>query len=117
LVRTLCPDCKQPFVLRAKEMDADPRFSALGFQAGATLHRPIGCERCGNTGYRGRVAIFEVLEITETIRRHILSGANDTVIEQAARAEGMTTMVEDGLSRCHKGITTLDEVMRVAVLQ
>jgi general secretion pathway protein E len=117
LVRTLCPDCKQPFVLRSKDLDADPRFSALGFKIGATLHQAVGCERCGHTGYRGRVAIFEVLEVTEAIRKLILSGANDTIIEQTARAEGMTTMVEDGLLRCYKGITTVDEVLRVAVWQ
>ncbi len=77
----------------------------------------MGCVRCGNSGYRGRRAIFELLEITEGTRHLILTGADDAIIEKQARTDGMTTMVEDGRQRCLEGLTTVDEVFRVAALR
>lgn len=117
LVRVLCPDCRQASPVTEDRRQRDPRFAALTIEAGTTLYEPVGCERCSHTGYRGRRAIFEVLEITDAVRQHILAGADDTAIEQAARSQGMTTMVEDGRSRCLDGVTSLDEVFRVAALR
>lgn len=117
LVRTLCPDCSRPFVVTPGDAEADPRLLAFGFTPGMNLRAAVGCERCGHSGYRGRSAIFEVLEVTAAIRRLVLAGADDAEIETAAREEGMTTMVEDGRELCLKGMTTIDEVVRVAVLQ
>ena len=108
LVRVLCPDCRQASPVTEDRRQRDPRFAALTIEAGTTLYEPVGCERCSHTGYRGRRAIFEVLEITDAVRQHILAGADDTAIEQAARSQGMTTMVEDGRSRCLDGVTSLD---------
>jgi general secretion pathway protein E len=81
------------------------------------LHRARGCERCGHTGYKGRQAIFEVLEITEAIRREILAGAHERAVEKVALSEGMTTMMEDGRARCLAGLTSVDEIFRVAALR
>jgi general secretion pathway protein E len=117
LVRTLCPDCKRPFTIHRKDLETDARLVALGFDAGDVLHKAVGCERCGQTGYRGRSAIFEVLEVSDALRRLIITGADDAAIEKASRAEAMTTMVEDGRARCVMGLTTVDEVFRVAVMQ
>jgi general secretion pathway protein E len=117
LVRLLCPDCRRPAAMTADRCAGDPRLAALGIEAGAVLHEPAGCERCGQTGYRGRRAIFEVLEMTDAARRLVITNADDVAIERLARSEGMTTMVEDGLARCRAGVTSLDEVFRVAALR
>lgn len=114
LLRVLCSDCKRSYIVGPKELDADPRLIALDIKLGTQLHAATGCDRCGHSGYRGRRAIFEILEITESVRRLILSGADDAAIEKQARAQGMTTMIEDGREKCLAGFTTVDEVFRVA---
>ncbi|HLH10532.1 MAG TPA: GspE/PulE family protein [Methylovirgula sp.] len=114
LLRVLCPDCKRGYAVGSQELDADPRLIALDIKPGTRLHAANGCERCGHSGYRGRRAIFEVLEVTEGVRKLILAGADDAAIEKQARAEGMTTMMEDGREKCLAGLTTVDEVFRVA---
>jgi hypothetical protein len=115
LVRTLCDRCKEPY-----EVDA-ASLSRLGIQHmdrdGLQLYRGVGCDRCHNTGYRGRTGIFEVLEITDRIRPLILTNASDAAIRMAAAEGGMRTMGEDGLKRALAGITTIDEVARVVYLE
>ncbi len=117
LVRTLCLDCRGPFTVGPREAERNPRIVGLGIRPGTSLYEPVGCERCGGTGYRGRRAIFECLEITEAVRRQILTGADDAAIERAGIAEGMATLVEDGKARCLEGLTSVDEVFRVAALR
>lgn len=114
LVRVLCPDCRGESVLDAAMMARDPRYAAAGLSVGARLNQPVGCDRCGGIGYRGRRAIFEVLEITEPLRRMIVAGAGDAEIELAARRDGMATMLEDGLSKARAGVSSVEEVFRVA---
>jgi general secretion pathway protein E len=117
LIRILCPDCKQSYVVDEKQIDTNPRLVALNIPKGAELFAPQGCVRCGHSGYRGRRAIFELLEITEQVRHLILTGADDSAIEKQACKDGMTTMVQDGRERCLEGQTTVDEVFRVAALR
>jgi len=117
LVRTLCLDCRRAFTVGPREAERNPRIVGLGIRPGTALYEPVGCERCGGTGYRGRRAIFECLEITEAVRRQILAGADDAAIERAGIAEGMATLVEDGKARCLEGLTSVDEVFRVAALR
>jgi general secretion pathway protein E len=117
LVRMLCSDCRRADVVRSQDREQNPRLVALRIEAGCTLYEPVGCERCGHTGYRGRRAIFEVLEVTQTVRRLIIAGADDAAIEGASRTDGMTTMVEDGRARCLEGVTSIDEVFRTAVVR
>ncbi len=71
LVRILCDRCKERRTLRASDLSGDPRYQALGFRAGDTIHEPAGCERCGGTGYRGRTGVFEIIEMTDDVRKLI----------------------------------------------
>ena len=76
------------------------------------LHRPKGCGRCADTGYRGRVALYEVLPVTGEIRK--LVDATTDEIFAAAVAGGMTTLRQDGIRLCLEGISSLEEIRRVA---
>jgi general secretion pathway protein E len=117
LVRQLCDRCKAPRPLTADDLAADPRFAALGFQGGEIVHDPKGCERCGGTGYRGRVGIFEILELTEELRSLIGTRADSVTLDTAAVKAGMTTMVDDGIAKCRAGVTSAAEVLRVTAIR
>ena len=78
------------------------------------LYRGKGCDKCGGTGYSGRIGIFEVLDITDKISRMMMETVTDKDIEKVAQEEGMLTMTEDGYLKALEGITTLEEVMRVS---
>ena len=95
----------------------DPRYAALGFKLGETVHDPKGCERCGSIGYRGRVGVFEVLELTEDVRQLIRADTDSSTIDRTAVAAGMTTMIDDGVAKCRAGITSPAEVLRVATIR
>ena len=77
------------------------------------LHKPVGCAACGGIGYKGRLAIIEFLTMTDNIRKQIMKREEAYIIQQQAVAEGMQTMYEDGLIKALKGVTTLEEVLRV----
>jgi general secretion pathway protein E len=113
LVRQLCDRCKTPKPLTDAEMAEDPRLTELGFHAGETLHAPCGCERCGGTGYRGRLGVFEVLELTDQIRALIGEKTDGHKIDQVAIRSGMMTMVGDGVAKCRAGLTSPSELLRV----
>jgi general secretion pathway protein E len=113
LVRLLCEHCKEPHALTAAELTADQRYAALGFAASNTVYRPKGCEWCGFTGFRGRQAAFEVIEVTPAVRRAIGPKTEAADLEEVARREGMTTMADDGVAKCRAGLTTIEEVFRV----
>jgi general secretion pathway protein E len=117
LVRQLCDRCKAPRSLSHRDFAADPRFEALGFRAGETIYEPKGCERCGGTGYRGRVGVFEVLTIDESVRGLINAQTDGNTIDRAAVLAGMTTMVDDGVAKCRAGITSPSEVLRVTTIR
>lgn len=82
-------------------------------QLSLTLFRPKGCKKCGNTGYNGRVGIYEVLEMNETIGAMIVKRASTEEIENQAIADGMVTMGQDGFIKALMGVTTVEEVLRV----
>jgi len=113
LVRVLCEHCKKPRRLSAADVERDQRFLALGFAAGEVVHGPGGCEWCGFSGFRGRQGLFEVMEVTPRVRKAIGPKTEAADLEQIARGEGMTTMIEDGVAKCRAGVTTIDEVFRV----
>jgi general secretion pathway protein E len=117
LVRVLCDRCKVRHRLTATDLDDDPRYSLLGFKAGDHVHRPVGCERCGGTGYRGRNGVFEVLEMTKDVRDLVGASTDSGVIEQAAIGAGMTTMVDDAVAKCRTGMTSAPEVLRVTSIR
>ncbi len=112
LVRRLCSHCREPYEA-LPELAA--RFTKLvPSQEHVQLYRPVGCEHCNDTGYRGRLVIAEVLLMTDQIRKAILGHATATALQRIAVEEGMTSMYEDGLRKAMEGRTTVEEVMRVA---
>jgi general secretion pathway protein E len=117
LVRQLCDRCKVSKTLTPAHIAADPRYATLGFRAGETLHEPGRCERCGGTGYRGRLGVFELLQVDEQIRNLITSSTDSTSIDKVAMAAGMTTMFDDGVAKCRAGVTSAAEVLRVTTVR
>ena len=117
LVRILCDRCKAQHPLKDEDFATDPRYGMLGFKAGETVHEPKGCERCGGTGYRGRSGVFECLEMTENVRGLIGSHTGSGEIEEAAVRNGMTTMIEDAVTKCRAGVTSAAEVLRVTTVR
>jgi general secretion pathway protein E len=117
LVRQLCDRCKTQRKLSATDFAADPRYSAVGLKVGETICEPGKCERCGGTGYRGRLGVFEILQVTEDVR-HLINVQTDSVsLDKAAMQAGMTTMVEDGLAKCRAGVTSPAEILRVTTIR
>jgi general secretion pathway protein E len=91
----------------------DPRFASIGLKAGDLVGEPVGCDRCNGVGYRGRLGVFEILEVTEQVSRMIGKQADDLSIERQAQQDGMTTMIEDGVAKCKAGLTSVEEILRV----
>jgi type II secretory ATPase GspE/PulE/Tfp pilus assembly ATPase PilB-like protein len=122
VLRKICDNCRETYAPSAQALDEmkkvlGPLYDAfVSQQAGkqVMLSRGRKCEKCGDTGYKGRIAIFEVLNVTEKLGKLILVRAPDGLIEQAAVDDGMVLMEQDGYLKALEGITTLEEVMRVA---
>jgi len=109
LLRRICPDCKRPYAPSEEEL------SRLDVAPGSTmtLYRGAGCAACSQTGYRGRIGIFELMVLNDDIRRLIGGKADSTAIKQAAITNGMVTLKQEGAERVLQGQTTLEEVMRI----
>jgi general secretion pathway protein E len=103
--------------LTAGDIAADPRFEACGFGAGHMLWEPKGCERCGGVGYRGRIGVFEALEVSGEVRDLIGPQTDSNVLDKSALRTGMTTMMEDAIAKCRAGITSISEVLRVTTVR
>jgi general secretion pathway protein E len=116
LVRMLCDRCKIRKPLSSDELAEDPRLAALGFTAGAAIFQPRGCDHCGGSGYRGRSGIFEIIEMTASVRGLITEHSDSEVIHRAAVAAGMTTMIDDAIAKCRAGVTSPAEILRVATV-
>jgi len=113
----LCDRCKVPHTLSAADLDKDPRFAVIGFAAGEVVHEAGGCERCGGTGYRGRLGVFELLELTGGLRELIGEKTDGLKIDAMAIEAGMTTMLDDGVAKCRAGLTSPSEILRVTTLR
>ncbi len=112
LVRRLCDKCKEKYV-------PDPEMvERLGLTkqdaAKITFYRAKGCEECLNMGYRGRLAVFELMEVSDEMAKLIVSRADATVIKRKALEEGMTPLAVDGIRQIKAGLTTIEEVLTVA---
>lgn len=120
IVRKICPHCRETYlaspdiVKNIKDVLADLLGKNIQESGQIKISRGKGCPECGETGYYGRIAIFEVLKITPAINRMILQHATGKEIEAQARREGLITMKQDGYLKVLDGITTLEEVLRVA---
>ncbi|MTI81191.1 MAG: type II secretion system protein GspE [Firmicutes bacterium] len=115
LARVLCPKCKEPYELSGRELENIKDFPFENGETSVTVYRPKGCIRCSNTGYKGRVGIYELLKVSEKIQKMILEKRSSKEIRTVAVEEGMTTLLHDGLNKVKQGITSLEEVMRVVV--
>lgn len=111
LVRTACPKCEKPYTPSQNELNM-LKGSVSDLQA-VTLYKGDGCEFCRNTGYSGRQGVYEILDISQTIREMIVDGSSNDRIKAQAIAEGMKTLRTQGLSQVLTGRTTLDELLRV----
>lgn len=110
LVRRVCRDCGEKKTPTEYE---EQIFMRNGFHITEVV-RGDGCPSCNQTGYRGRLAIHEVLAINESIKKHILQKSGSIDIRQTAREQGYQTLLEDGLLKVSEGLTTIEEVLRVA---
>jgi len=107
LVRRLCPKCR-------REIPLDMKWYDLQYPpAKPTVWVPEGCEACTKTGYRGRGGLFELLVVTEDIESAIIARKSATEIRDIALKHGMKTLREDGWTKAFKGMTSVEEVMRV----
>jgi len=111
LVRTLDPASCEPYEL-LPELAREIGLAELAEQERYTFYRPIQSEE-NPTGYRGRTSILELLNMSDPVRRLVMRHATSGELQELAVAEGMRTMYQDGLIKCQKGITTLDEILRV----
>jgi type IV pilus assembly protein PilB len=109
LVRVNCVKCKEPYTPTAGELRAGGITSDQA--AKATFMKGRGCNHCRQTGYRGRIAIFELLKMTSIIRELTFAQAPTQEIRRKARSGGMRTLLDDGIAKALKGATTLDEVL------
>jgi type IV pilus assembly protein PilB len=109
LVRRICPNCRS----RYEPGQAELVFAGFQDQS-VELYVGKGCGKCNQTGYRGRVAIHEVLAVTTGIEKLILSSPSDDELRQVALKEGMISLKEDGIDKVRQGVTTIKEIMRVA---
>jgi len=112
LVRKVCPDCKEPYqppetVLKQIKREVGHELKETNFIKGR------GCKECSNTGYKGRIAMFELLVMSPKIRNMVIRGATSHQLRDSAREEGMKLLREDGWIKASRGITTVEEVVRV----
>ena len=113
LVRRICKNCTEPDPTPA------PALMQAGFSAEdakkVVPNRGRGCEKCNNTGYKGRVGLYEVMEITEEVRELVLVGASALELRRKAVEEGMITLRNSGLRKVKEGVTTIEEIVRETV--
>ena len=112
LVRVVCPKCKQPYEPPAQLQ------AGLGLRPEiakkATFMKGKGCGHCNKAGYRGRLGIYELMIMTSKIRELAFKGEPTLNVRRMARKQGMRTLVRDGIDKVLRGVTTLEEVLRIA---
>ncbi len=115
LVRKICPDCKVKKKISEAELQSLTSALPPGFLEKKELifYEGKGCATCSDSGYKGRVGIYEVLEVNDEVRQAIVKRADSSEIKKMSMKQGMTTMLEDGFKKALAGITTLEEILRV----
>jgi len=115
LVRKICDQCRVSFTPKAEELDKTfPDTKKFFPKSLPTLYKGKGCKNCGNTGYKGRTAIFEFIEVRGEMRELILKRPSTQEIQELARKNGSLSLFDDGLEKVKNGITTIEELLRVA---
>jgi len=113
LVRKLCPNCKKKFT------PSPAQLSTIGIStqeaAQITFYEPVGCSECNQTGFKGRLAVFEVMPMSGAIAKLTIAQADAREIREAAIKNGMTLLIQDGIRKIKEGLTTIDEILAVAV--
>ncbi len=121
LIRKICEMCKTTIDINLVELAKNLPESLVkeyfGTKKAIHIYKGAGCKICHNTGYLGRLGIFEVLEVSQEIRKLIVEKADSDKILSQAQKEGMSTMLEDGLSKVNQGLTTIEEVLRVTKVE
>ena len=110
LVRKLCPECKELVTTDSQRLQ-ELGLTYAGFER---VYRSVGCDKCFNTGYLGRTGIYELIAIDDDVRQCIYQRKTAGAIKKSAVGSGMTTLRMDGLEKVEKGVTSLEEVLRVA---
>jgi type IV pilus assembly protein PilB len=110
LARKLCTHCKRRILI------SETALQEAGFRVGTDVeaYEPVGCPRCNRLGYRGRVGLFSVMVMSETLKEMTVNLASEQDIARKAREEGMLTLKEDGLAKVRAGITSVEEIARVS---
>jgi general secretion pathway protein E len=110
LVRVLCPDCREPYLPPASEVN---RIGLTAAKLTGTIYRPKGCRACRNTGYRGRSAVHELMIVDDDVRELVMKKADASSIRRVCTAKGMKVLRQDGAERVMAGQTTIEELLRV----
>ncbi|MDQ1731586.1 MAG: type pilus assembly protein PilB [Pseudonocardiales bacterium] len=114
LARRLCEWCKEPYAPTESDL-MGAQWPHNRIEAPEKLWKAVGCRSCAQTGYRGRLAVNEVMPVSEEIERMAVSHASASEIKKVAVAEGMVALREDGLQKSAQGLTTLEEILRVTI--
>ena len=114
LARRLCSKCKEAYEPTPEAL-IQARFPWEDGMPIPTLYRAAGCSACSKTGYKGRLALHEVMAVSESIERHAVERASSAMITETAKAEGMMSLRDDGMLKVARGTTTIDEILRVVV--
>ena len=109
LVRRLCNNCKEPYEAGIEEKEF------LNVEEGTTLYKAKGCNKCSETGYKGRLAVQEILTIDDTVEKMIVKGADEIDIKEYAETQGMIDLKHDGIEKVKQGLTSYEELARVIV--
>ncbi len=115
LVRRLCENCKQPYT------PAPDLLASIGLTQktahGITFYKAVGCDECNHTGYKGRLAVFELMEMTPGIAQLTMERADTSLLRKQAIADGMTLLLDDGVRKIRAGLTTIEEVLSVSTME
>jgi type IV pilus assembly protein PilB len=112
LARRLCGRCKEPYRADPQELEL-ARFPLRPQEPPPVLYRPVGCPGCARTGYKGRLALHEVMSVSEEIERLAVTRSSASDIGRLAREQGMTSLREDGMAKVRQGDTSIEEILRV----
>ncbi len=115
LVRKLCSACKQTY---SPPLDLLESIGLTQKTAhGITFYKPVGCPECNQTGYKGRLAVFEIMAMTPGMAKLTMERADTSLLRKQAVADGMTLLIDDGIRKIKEGLTTIEEVIAVATME